>query len=321
MGKYNYLLLRIFYGSCLALMLIGLSADKCFGQGLWKNQNYKLSASIILNFGSTLNRIGLRINSDYRIKRLNIKNAVAYHYNFRSYGHGLSSQEWKLDAHLHVGIGDTLDLESFSYTQLDNTGRRYAVGYGIHYYKDNRATSQTTGTLNFRINKFIAISENDILGNVNGLDQFRTGSFLIGWIDRTRIYTIKSILWTGQTRCEGTKKIYDSAYPARWGYKDISSCRYGNKTHGILAAELLYKTDNYNMISAGLGIDSERVRNVIQNKLIHDMYFLPQLLVKTKNLHLPMYDDHSALYLYNKGQKLRDRSIYYSFNLNNGFFY
>jgi hypothetical protein len=298
-----------------------LSALSLNGQSIYKKQNYSLSAAIVLNFGSTLNRIGIKLNSDYRYQRTNIKNAIAYHYNLTSYGHRFSSSEWKIDAHVHIGIGEHLPLESFLYTELDNTGRKYAIGYGYHYYKDNRSTSQSSGTVNFRINKFIAISENDILGNLKGLDQFRTGTFLAGWIDGPRIYSMKTVLWTGQTRCDGLKKVYDSDYPARYGYKDITSCRYGRKSHGILAAELLYKVNDYNLASASLGIDSEQVRHVIQNKFIHDMYFLPRQIVKSKNLHLPMYDNRSELYLYHLDQMIRKSTFFYNFSLNNGFYY
>ena len=65
-----------------------------------------------------------------------------------------------------------------------------------------------------------------------------------------------------------------------------------------------------------VGVDSEKVRHFVQNKVFHDAYFLPRFMNKTKNLHLPMKTNDGKNYLFKEGQTLRPNQFVWQFSLN-----
>ena len=70
-----------------------------------------------------------------------------------------------------------------------------------------------------------------------------------------------------------------------------------------------------------VGVDSEWVRHILQNKLIHDQYFVPKRFIKRPQMHFPMINTKGGQYLFKEGQKVRPTSFYFNVGMNSGVFY
>jgi len=78
----------------------------------------------------------------------------------------------------------------------------------------------------------------------------------------------------------------------------------------------------YNQIARlNIGVDSEKVRHTIQNKLIHDQYYINRKLIKRPQKHFPMLDKNGGQFIFKEGQEIRPASIYFNLGLNSGVFY
>ena len=96
---------------------------------------------------------------------------------------------------------------------------------------------------------------------------------------------------------------------------------YTNLSHGLLSAQFKWNVAYSQIVQANAGIDAEQVRDVVQNKLIHDMKFIPKKWQKNKNCHIPMLDDKGEPYLYKEGQKIKPARVYFNLFSNAGLFY
>lgn len=134
---------------------------------------------------------------------------------------------------------------------------------------------------------------------------------------------INNLLWTGANG----KRVNDENYPSRFGYMDLTNSQYGNLSHGLLGLQFQFvPIKNYypygkQTLQFNAGVDAEQIRNVIQNKLIHDMYFIPKAWQKTKNAHIPMISNNGEPFLYKENQKIKKPSLYLNGALNPGLFY
>ena len=63
---------------------------------------------------------------------------------------------------------------------------------------------------------------------------------------------------------------------------------------------------------ANAGIDAEQVRNALQNRLFHDMVFLPRRWRQPKNCHISMLDTAGNPYLYRPGQHIKKTTPYWN---------
>jgi len=161
-------------------------------------------------------------------------------------------------------------------------------------------------------------------------DQYRTGAITIGrYFINNSLYntepqhkvSLDILLYTGKTQGVPTEKVAESAYPSRFGYKKLNKSKYSKSSHGII--KLSYQTSTIFIQSAfaSVGIDNEHIRNAVQNKLIHDLPFLPRKLIKIKNPHIPMRNTQGGDYLFEKDEKVRKGKIVWGLGLNRPLFY
>ncbi len=292
---------------------------------LSQTQDWRTESKIglILDFGNPVNRFGL-------VLQLGVLYQNDFQSNFEikiydqlsSFGPKNPGFESRLSLGLIYGYGRMEYLKNPFYSVEHNQlQRRHALGYIFHYYKDQTQTSQGTGSLVIGIGGFQIITENDILGNTKGLDQYRTGAVAVSYRRDEQLFTLKTILYTGQTRCSEMKRVQDSNYPARFGYKDNSRCQHADCSHGILAGSYAYGGLTKQSLKVDFGIDAEQIRNFVQNKLIHDMYFIPSFMNSAENPHIPMLDRNKNLFLYQENQQIRLPRFFYSLSANGALFY
>lgn len=295
------------------LMICQLSL---LGQVEWSNHlGGRIGATVQL--GKPVNRVGVVANIFFQYDFVELDVEWRGHYNFSNFGPPTKGWESQITTGLTFTFGKKDSLSSmFAFPFVQHTQRKYALGYAFHFYKDQIETSQRSGTIALQFDHFYVIFQNDALGSFRGNDEFRTGAFSIFYERDQWLYELKTVLWTGSTGGEGTQTFRDTDYPCRFGYRDISGAKYGRYSHGILAGQIHRVLDYGQTVQFGLGIDSEQIRNFIQNKLIHDMYFFPRSWIKTQNLHIPMLDENGNAYTYQYGQKIKPSSWYFNLGWN-----
>ena len=292
---------------------------------LYQKQNFGISAGAIINLGSHVSQIGLYLSGYYYQSRnglecLQINSNARWTFNYKNWGATGKFRETKLGVGLVAAWGQNEAKQKYFHSLVSNqTGRNYSVGYGYNFYFDNRNTSQRTGTVSFQFHDFEIIHENDILAT-SGSDRFRTAALMVAYNKDSIRVGLNSLLWTGNSNSPLAKNHYDTSF-TRYGYKDLSNTPYGKFSNGVLGVQAGYALGFGQNLKLSTGIDSEQIRNVIQNKIIHDMYFIPAKWVKTKNLHLPMLDKKGLPYLYHQHQQVKKSKFYYQFSLNDNDFY
>ncbi|MDW7690230.1 polymorphic toxin type 23 domain-containing protein [Flammeovirgaceae bacterium SG7u.111] len=307
-GSYNKMLPK----KTLFILVFLLSTTSTFAQF----DNWGVTGGLTFNYGSTLQRLGLFFGGYYYEDHVQVNLNARFHRNFKSYGPtDRQGNEWQIHAGLVYSYGNIDSVKNQFLSEVSSQmAYKNSIGYAYNVFIDQIKTSQNTGTISWQLDKFNLIIENDILGSP-GSDQFRTGAFLLSYNDGQNQLAISNVLWTGNPHSEQTV-LYDSCSFARFGYKDISKAPYGGYSNGILKIQYRRAFDIIQHAGFDIGIDAEQIRNVIQNKIMHDFIFWPAKWNPVKNKHLPMVDSEGNAYIYEEGQKIRPAKFYWDMNMN-----
>lgn len=267
--------------------------------------------------GSHFQRLGINLNFFYLNRFFQANSEVRAYFSFKNLGPKRVYPECVLSQGIVFGYGGKQSFVNPFISSISNqTGHLYAVAYSYNAYFNNIKTKQQTGTLAFQFNSISVIAENDILGHTY-FDRFRTGGFLIQYQQEDKFQVaINSTLWTG----EMGNKVFDSTYKARC-YIDTAKGRYTHYSHGMLSLQFKYNIGMAQNLQVNAGVDAEQVRNVVQNKFIHDMPFIPKKWIKPVNCHIPMLDTAGNQYLYKPNQKIKKPELYWNVFSNAAIFY
>lgn len=296
--------------------------------------NLPFKVGLIAEYGTHIQRIGLVASFYTTFQNHEFDFEYRTYYNFKNLGPELKYWENSFTAAYAIGFGKTSNLiqENSFYTPIiSHLDEKYGISYALTFFLNKTGSKQSIGAISFYIDNWIISSENDLFGNTRGRDRYRTGSLSVVNVTDDFYFAVNAVLWTGDAKGSEAQKNMnpsnksksDEGYQARYGYKDISKCKFGKFSHGILNASATYKPNNFfdQNYSASIGIDSENIRHFIQNKIIHDMYFLPQKLVKAKNLHYPMLDQNGYPYLNEKEQQKKKDKFYFQVGQNDSWNY
>ena len=271
-------------------------------------------AGITVNVGNKIRNAGIFVSAWGRYDFIQINSGIRIYYNFKNLGAPGRYTEFDGYGGLLVGLGKCDSVKNKFVNNVSNqTMRRYSFAYSYNIYRDDIGTSQKTGAIALQFNKLSLITENDIIGDND--DRFRTAGVTVQYRHETTVLGLSSILWTG----EKGERITGTDYPSRNGYKKQG--RYGQYSHGILCLQARQYLNYGQNIQASAGIDSERVRHIFQNKIIHDFAFLPARWVKNPSSHVPMLDADGNMYLFQPEQKIRKPTSYFNAALNPALFY
>lgn len=282
--------------------------------------NFGVNVGVQVCFGTHIQGIGIFTSAFYGKDFYQFNTSTRLSLNRKNIGQTKWHREFQIGIGTVVGIEKAARPTNYFLSLVSNQiGKKYSIGYGYKLYFDNKNTSQRTGVIGFQIDQLDIFHENDILAT-SGSDRYRTAGIYIGYrIDSTRI-GVNTTLWHGNSNSPLAKNNYDTSF-ARYGYKDLSLTEHGRTSHGLISIQGEQSLQYGQIIRANFGIDSERVRNVIQNKIIHDMYFLPKKWIKTKNLHIPMLDENGNPYIYKQDQKLKNVRFFLQTGINSPMFY
>jgi len=292
-----------------------------------------LKVGLVYEIGQPVHRIGGSIGFHANVGIFQISSNNVIFYAFKNYGPLVSRIESQSGATLGIGFGSqktTIETLAMLSPLSNYSLRNNMISYGIKFYTDKIGTEQVTGLVSVRLGNYFIASENDGFAFLP-FDRYRTGAISVGRYffsanaatDLFRQHRVSAdiLLYTGQTQGEPTQKITEGNYPSRFGYKKLNESKYHNASHGILkfswCTSLVARQNGF----VNIGLDNEKIRNTVQNKLIHDLPFLPQKLIKIKNPHIPMRNTEGSDYLYRKNEKIRKGRFVWGLGLNRPLFY
>lgn len=273
-----------------------------------QEKNYGFNVGVVSAFGTHTQRFGLVIQTYYVYNFTQINASFRIYGNFKDLGPKKEHAEMNAAIGLCLGYGKkTTDTNLFVSSISNQTGYKNSIAYSYNIWRNTINTSQVTGIVALQFNQFSIISENDLLAKPI-LDRFRTGAFLLQYQNKNFQYAINCTMWTGHYK----KSIKNDSLFPYLGYMDARDGTYTNISHGLLSAQIKYASEYGQYIQTNIGVDAEQIRNVMQNRLIHDMPFIPKTWNKAQNLHIPMIDKEGNQYLYQKNQTVREPKIYFN---------
>jgi len=298
--------------NCLFLLL--LAPQLLFSQNYFE-KHFGASIGLAMNLGSHQSSFGLTVNAywtDYFVQ-INANSSVNYHF----YDLGERKKFWEMRnaAGLLLMGGKKEKRIDFQLDGLNHqTPYNYAVGFNYILYKDQVGTTQRSGGFAAHLKDLAIYHENDVFGGL-AKDRFRTGQFHFSYRYEDYKFGIGLKMWTGETR--GAVTVDSTFGKSRGGYKVLEDLPYGKTSHGILygsfVANLPYEQNAFMRI----GIDSEQIRHAFQNRLIHDLLFLPKK-VKHHSPHYPRLDEDGKA-VFKKEDAKPDR-YYFQFGMSEGWF-
>lgn len=286
--------------------------------------SFRFKIGLIVEYGSHVNRLGIVASTASQFEATQFNAELRGYYNFKTFGPPQKGVETVWSLGIAQGFGQNFYAENpLVDSHFFNSGRQYALGYTFSKYDDKMETSQGTGSVFFAHRDFFLNFENDLFGNTHGRDRFRTGGVSLHYYYDRWLFTVKNIIWTGETRCKEKVSHTDTDYPSRYGYQDVTKCKYGNFSHGIAAINVRFMPEDWfgQNFYAALGLDHEKIRHFFQNKLVHDMYFVPDKINPSQNLHYPMLDVDGEPYLFLKDQILKKPRLYAQLSANGHWLY
>ncbi|HXC03598.1 MAG TPA: polymorphic toxin type 23 domain-containing protein [Bacteroidia bacterium] len=277
------------------------------------------SAGVVAALGTKFDRIGLFVRGYVACGQFQLNGDMRVYWNFKNLG----PRKRYLEETISIGAvyaywkKDTIHSTHLLTDVSNQTGWSNSAGYGHTFYFNRIGTAQQTGTFSLQFNRVDFITENDILGHTF-YDRFRTGAMVLQYLVNSNLQLgLNCTMWTGQME----HRVRPADYPSPNGYMDTTGAKFYNCSAGLLSVQANAVLPYYQQAEASAGIDAEQVRNVVQNKVIHDLVFLPRKWRTDRNAHMPMLDDKGEQYLFKPGQRIKKPSTYINGYLNPGLFY
>lgn len=286
------------------------------------NEGVGGTVGISCSLGSHQNSIGIVLKAYYFYEQVQFNFQTRWRYNITTYGPPrlLSGAEVQTNYGLMFGWGKQTDTPTHTFLLPfgNQMGCLNALGYVFNVYQDRIKTSQTSGTIAFQANKFWLVTENDALGDI-AVDKFRTGGVWVAYQVQNTLFALNTRLWTGDS---GRTPVIDKAnYPAQYGYRNMAHATYGRFSHGMLTMQVWQALSYGQMVGIETGLDAEQIRHFLQNKLMHDLYFVPKQWNPSKNPHVPMIDANGLPYTYQPNQRIKPSQGVLHLTLNPSIFY
>ncbi|HEC41381.1 MAG TPA: hypothetical protein ENI20_00950 [Bacteroides sp.] len=264
---------------------------------------------ISFQFGTHIQRIGAMYQLYYFNSFIQASHGTSFFYNGKSLGPPKRGLEMQTLLGLQFYWGQDVGGKKYLHSEYSLMSlEKYSAGIMFKYYLDQIETSQSTGGINFNIDQFGFVFENDLFGGPKGIeDKFRTGALGITYRNDSLEISLKTTHWTGI----GIKgiRVQDSLYNSRYGYRDLSKVPYGKHSHGILALGINYIWKFQQTLRLEAGVDAEQVRHGFQNRLVYD-FMVRSKKYKYQNPHYPMLQPDGTPYTFREGQTIRKPRFY-----------
>lgn len=255
--------------------------------------NQKLGASIglLLNFGTHVNSVGFAVNAYYTDYFYQLNTGSSFTFNFTGYGNRKNYWESRTNLGLILLAGKREMAPDFQLNGLlHNTSFNYGIGYNYIWYYDNAATSQLSGGWSLHLKNTSILFENDVFAG-QAKDRFRTGHLTFNYRYEDFKFTAGLYIWTGETANSVWEKVSMDQCPS--GFRILEELPFGKTSHGIVYGGVNYNLGYGQIAQARIGVDSERLRHSFQNRLTHDLVFLPKS-IERNTPHYPRLDENGC---------------------------
>jgi hypothetical protein len=289
-------------------------------QNAFSSGNTGLNVSLCLAAGTHFQRIGVSIQFYYVNQGFQANTVVRCYFNVKAPGPDKRYGELVLSQGVLYAFGPMQDFNNPFFSSVSNqTGLPHSIAYAYNGWFNRIRTSQRTGIIALTYEGAGVTVENDILG-APSLDRFRTGAFLLRYQHRDIFQAaVNCAMWTGQF---GRKKdIFLISKFYNNCYMDTVGGLYTNFSHGLLSGQIKVNVGYGHNVQANVGVDAEQIRDIMQNRIMHNMAFIPDKWQRTKNCHIPMLDENGHVFLYTEGQKVRKARLYWNLFSNANEFY
>ncbi len=284
--------------------------------------NYGVSGGLSFSFGNKVNRIGLNVSAFYAYNFVQVNASVNSYYNFKTLALSCKTPELQMGVGLQMAWNkDDIITNRFIGLTENNTNYKNSFGYSFLYYFDKQGTSQAVGVINVNIDKFTFATENDLFSwlKQGSLDRYRTGAFVFEYRYNNTKIGVKSVFWTGDY--SKSIKITDSDYPARFGYRSANKSVLGNFSASLTSLQIEQLLPYNQVARVNIGVNSEKIRHLVQNKIMHDQYMFPVKWIGVEQYHIPMLQKDGSQYLFKEAQKVKPTTVYFNLGLNEPVFY
>lgn len=296
----------------MKFLIVIFTLISTFGFG----QNYVIdhfggSLGIVFNVGSHVNSIGLNAKGYYTDHFYQINGSSTIYLNYSSYGGRRKFIETRnaVGAILLAGKKER-DIDF----QLDglnhNTSYNLGVGFNYIFYHDNAGTSQKSGGFALHVKEFSIYHENDVFGGLSK-DRFRTAHLFLSYQYKDFKLGTGVNLWTGETKNAPWQRLSFDKCPN--GFRLLEDLPYGRTSHGIFYGSVQFNGPFNQITQLKIGVDSESIRHGFQNRLIHDLLFLPKKIKRTTP-HYPRLDAYGCP-VFDK-ESARANKLYLQWGLN-----
>lgn len=259
----------------------------CFSQSNEKF-NVGFQAGIVLDFGSHENEIGIEVNTYglYKFTQLNAGTRFSFLVNSLGGRSNFLENRTNVGLLLLGGKRQTLNDNYFA-GLIHNSNYNNALGYNYIWYFDNVGTSQRSGAFGLTLNKTSMFFENDVFGG-QAKDRFRTGHLQFSYRTDLVRYSLGINMWTGETSGSPRLKPIENCPN---GFKNLTNLPFGKTSHGVFYFGAQYQLPMFQTIHWRIGMDSEEIRHLFQNRLTHDLMFLPKSFPRNTP-HYPRLDEN-----------------------------
>jgi hypothetical protein len=284
----------------------------------FRNKHFGFNVGATIAVGNRFHRMGLVFQGYYLYNFVQVNAEARIYHNLKNLGPKFEYNEAVMSLGTVIAYGNKQKYYNPFLSSVSNqTKHRYSVGYSYNAYFNKIKTKQTTGTFALQFGDISLIGENDLFARPKW-DKFRTGAFLVQYQYRNIFQAaVNCTMWTGKmgNECRNNKEF------PHIGYIDTTGGLYTNYSHGLLSAQFKLNAGYGQNAQLNLGVDAEQVRNAVQNRLIHDLIFIPRKWFTPINCHIPMLDENGNQYLYRKDQKIKRPAFYWNAFSNASLFY
>ena len=270
----------------------------------YRDAHFGVTVGTVITLGTHVRSAGISINAFYTDYFFQLNGGTMLRYNLHSYGQRTRFIENRNQLGLILLAGKKQSNVDFELDGLfHNTAYNYALGYNYLWYFDRAGTSQRSGGWSAHIHNVGILLENDVFGG-QAKDRFRTGHLSV--VYRTPEYKIGGgmYIWTGETANSHWDKIKMKDVPS--GFRTLDDLPYGKTSHGNLYASFRYRIPFFGQTAgARIGVDSEHMRHFVQNRMFHDLIFLPKK-IKRNTPHYPRLDANGCP-VFSKEETRKDR--------------
>ncbi len=282
----------------------------------WNSSHLGVRLSLLVSIGSHQSSCGFSIQTFAAIPNAQLNVGSTFRYFGNNLGNRSNFGEFRSSLGLVLRAGKSTNPINFDWDgALHQSASPYSLGYSYLFYWDRIGTAQRSGTWNIGIQRIDLQFENDVFGG-QAKDRFRTGNLVVSYRNHLQKVSLGVQLWTGETR----NSIWDKTPRDRCpnGCRDLTPLPFGKLNHGIVCIEAKQLTDFDQRAGVRLGIDSEQIRHIAQNRISHDLILFPKS-IQRNTPHYPRLNEKGENVFSRKD--IRPDLLYYQVFLNDGLLY